>query len=71
MQRERTTYYAPLDTDLFSAGFALFDTVTPQVIAEQDKDNRRRLVPTMGQLGWQLEEDELSWTRRPSSKEVK
>ena len=27
-------------------------------------DVHQRLIPTMGQLGWQLEDDGLRWSRR-------
>jgi hypothetical protein len=71
MERDKDMYNLSNAAVHDSARFALFDKImaSPQEFDELDRFTFRRLVPTMGQLGWQLEEDGLHWSHRPSSKE--
>jgi hypothetical protein len=49
-----------------SGSHDLHRTLTREQHRERVRDLHRRLVPTMGQLGWQLLDDGLNWSRRPS-----
>jgi hypothetical protein len=61
MHREREDYYYMQDDHDRSA---LAATLTRDERIAQDRDIVRRLVPLMGQLGWQLLEDGVHWIRR-------
>ena len=53
-----------------SASFTLWRSITHSQHMEHERQLYRSLVPTMGQLGWQLHDDDvscigLSWSRPP------
>jgi hypothetical protein len=67
MHRESEAYhYIQYD----NARAALAKTVTREEQFAQDRDIDQRLVPLMGQHGWQLSEDGRTWSRRPSPEEA-
>ena len=67
MRREREAYYY---TQADNDRHALLATVTREQRIAQDRDISQRLVPLMGQHGWQLREDGWSWSRRLSPEEA-
>ena len=70
MARDAAMYNLCDVTNQDSARFALFDKITPQQFDDLEMDTRWRIVPTMGQHGWLLEEAGLRWSRRSPLKEA-
>jgi hypothetical protein len=67
MQREEDAYYhRPVDTDRGALALAM----TREQRMTENKNLSRHLVPIMGQHGWQLSEDGLTWSCRPSPEEA-
>ena len=48
------------------ASFLLWSSITKQQHNEKERELQRRVVPIMGQHGWQLNDDGVSWSRRTS-----
>jgi hypothetical protein len=67
MRRELDAYYY-LQPD--KDRYALEASITREQRMAQDRDITQRLVPLMGQHGWQLLDDEQGWSRRLSPEDA-
>jgi hypothetical protein len=67
MRREFDAFYfLPVDDERY----ALEASITREQRKAQDRDITQRLVPLMGQHGWQLLDDGQHWSRRLSSEDA-
>ena len=67
LAREFTAFYSkPGCFKVSRASFLLWSSITKQQHNEKERELQRRVVPIMGQHGWQLNDDGVSWSRRTS-----
>ena len=69
MRREWEAYYSQDQLDDDPRNLRQL-TATDEMLDTWIMDVHQRLVPTMGQLGWQLGDDGLRWSRRLPSPEA-